>query len=347
MEEITEEQIYRTWTGKNDEFYHKAERKKFNFCAFFFGVVYILYRRMYLLGISYMIISFLLRILCSFFGMVGDIVYYTYALATWIVLGCNFYSIYEWNFKRKMNKYKNLDYTNEELLKVAKQKGGVSWTPVIFLVIIPICIYCVLIVIGTSLTIFEVAQNTPLQGAENQTNNTIGQSNINYYGETSLSNNNNATVVLEKNEYSMKYNTNTWKEEPKLENSSLPKAFVTKDDNGMTMFAYGGSKYINKSQLDCSNYSSIKNATNSLLEEIKPTLDLENIEMGNVYVYSKNNIYYYEFSIKQNGMVGKEYIVLEPQKNKMLVFVAVTKNSYIDYTLSSQIVDTITKIEVQ
>ena len=102
-QEITEENIFRAWTGKSNEFYYKINNKNFNFCMLFFGLLYIFYRRMYLVGAIMWVINILISIFgYMFIGPIGTIII---EIIVSIIYGFAFYPLYRWNFKRKINMF--------------------------------------------------------------------------------------------------------------------------------------------------------------------------------------------------------------------------------------------------
>jgi len=114
-EQINREKLIKIWIGeKADEMYPKMQEKySFNWCAFFFGFLYLAYRRMYLVAF----LDFLLGIVIRKIGMrfVG-------ILIMSIVLGFAFYPLYKWDIERKLNKGRDMYKSNQEIIEYAKKK---------------------------------------------------------------------------------------------------------------------------------------------------------------------------------------------------------------------------------
>ena len=115
--------------------YDKILAKGFSLPAFLFGPFYLLYRKLYLIGISILIaLDGLIFYFCTLKWYVLGIVFY---LVVVFVLGLFFNSLYLHTAKKKIERIK-LDYVNfSDMLDVAKKTGGTSlvWLIIMFVVL--------------------------------------------------------------------------------------------------------------------------------------------------------------------------------------------------------------------
>lgn len=140
--EITEEQLYKAWIGnKAETMYLNMQKTSFNPWAFLFGVFYMIYRKMYLIAIiAYIINMVVIEVTNS--GFVS--------ILLWIVYGFAFYPLYKWDIKRKLNNFKAQNYTDEQILALAKEKGGTSKIWILVLIIAIVAIIS-LVIIGVGI----------------------------------------------------------------------------------------------------------------------------------------------------------------------------------------------------
>ena len=101
-----DDEVIDVWVTKRNGMNEKVKTSKFNWCAFWFGGYYFLYRKMYLIGILDLIIS----IVVSFFSIIFSFMYshiYLQFLVSWvipIVNGFIFYPLYRMHIKNTLNK---------------------------------------------------------------------------------------------------------------------------------------------------------------------------------------------------------------------------------------------------
>lgn len=142
---ITDESLESAYVGSN---YEKIKSGKFSFPAFLFGIYYLIYRKMWLYALGFLALIIMGNILISEYIYLLD-------LGLFIASGIGFNKLYMQHVTKKIEKLKD-QYSNkskEELLKICKNKGGVSVGGVIvaiFLVFI-IAIIVVSILLGTEL----------------------------------------------------------------------------------------------------------------------------------------------------------------------------------------------------
>lgn len=120
-----DDEVIDVWVTKRNGMNEKVKTSKFNWCAFWFGGYYFLYRKMYLIGILDLIIS----IVVSFFSIIFSFMYshiYLQFLVSWvipIVNGFIFYPLYRMHIKNTLNKNVNQNFSP---IQVAQKKGGVN-----------------------------------------------------------------------------------------------------------------------------------------------------------------------------------------------------------------------------
>ena len=120
-----DDEVIDVWVTKRNGMNEKVKTSKFNWCAFWFGGYYFLYRKMYLIGILDLIIS----IVVSFFSIIFSFMYshiYLQFLVSWvipIINGFIFYPLYRMHIKNTLNKNVNQNFSP---IQVAQKKGGVN-----------------------------------------------------------------------------------------------------------------------------------------------------------------------------------------------------------------------------
>ncbi|GAB2786032.1 hypothetical protein HNQ93_004313 [Hymenobacter luteus] len=134
--EIEDEYAW-TFFGSNAEYYLKYWRLRqqgnsisFNASAFFGGLFWFAYRRMYL-------ILFLIVVVAMLEGMLEDVVFRLPPSTGRTLLAnlvfCSLYgflgnSLYLWYAERRMRKILHLGLPKEELLRRLRRAGGTSWS---------------------------------------------------------------------------------------------------------------------------------------------------------------------------------------------------------------------------
>ena len=113
------------WTTQRNGMNEKIKTSKFNWCAFWFGGYYFLYRKMYLIGILDLIISIVASIFIMVFSFMFSMPFIS-LLSSWIipiVNGFIFYPLYRMHIKNTLNKNVNQNFNP---IQVAQKKGGVN-----------------------------------------------------------------------------------------------------------------------------------------------------------------------------------------------------------------------------
>ncbi|WP_457640580.1 DUF2628 domain-containing protein [Persephonella sp.] len=131
MENITKEEM-EAFIGKKAEYYlnkfekfEKGNAVSWNWAAFFFGVLWMFYRKMYLYGL----IAFFLIMIINIFlevAKINPVISIGISLWLWIGFGMFGNYIYYIFVKNNISKLKAQYPDKEKLIEVLKKKGGVN-----------------------------------------------------------------------------------------------------------------------------------------------------------------------------------------------------------------------------
>lgn len=163
---ITDETLEEAYVGPN---YEKIKKGRFSIAAFFFGIYYLIYRKMWLYALGWLALIIAGNILISEYVSI-------LSLGIFIAAGIGFNKLYMQHVKKKIEKLKD-QYSNrskEELLKICKEKGGVSVGGVIFIFFLIFTIAIIAIVV---LSISELGDsfNFDNNSIKAKDNNKIGE----------------------------------------------------------------------------------------------------------------------------------------------------------------------------
>lgn len=125
--QFSDEDLIDAYIGNNAK---EIKSGKFSWCAFWLGLYYLLYRKMWVLAALVFAIAFISGIFLTSFSSV-------ILLGTSIFLGIKFNELYLKNATDEVNKIKfeNSAASREELIKCCKKKGGTTIIPVILLIV--------------------------------------------------------------------------------------------------------------------------------------------------------------------------------------------------------------------
>ncbi len=138
-EDIKEEDLIKAYVGKN---YDQLKTTKFSIPTFFFGIYYLLYRKMWLYALSLLALSIMCIIGKNLYG-----IKYLYGLVIIvnIIISLMFSKLYFKTVRKRIQKIKKLNYTSQQLLNECTKKGGVSIAAVIiYFIIIFLILLCML-----------------------------------------------------------------------------------------------------------------------------------------------------------------------------------------------------------
>lgn len=133
--------------------YYNFKKGSFSWCAFFLGPLYIAYRKM----ISVSIIVYAINIIISLVFMKNWLLQLIVTLIFSLFLGISFKKIYYEDSVEKVGKIKknNPDKGFNELVEIAKSKGGVN---ILYPILISICVSIVSILV---MIIFNIQYQDP------------------------------------------------------------------------------------------------------------------------------------------------------------------------------------------
>ena len=121
----SDDDLLTSYIGPN---YNGITNGKFSWCTLLFGVLYTLYRKMWLLSIVWIVINAIAGIM---FGKLATLV----GLVINIIIGTMFKELYLKKANQKINRIKanNPTATPEELAKKCKRAGGTSLAPYVLI----------------------------------------------------------------------------------------------------------------------------------------------------------------------------------------------------------------------
>ena len=109
----------------------KIRNTKFSFCTLFFGVIYLFYRKMWLIGSAWIVVSILLNtFLPSLSSPIGNIIR--------VILAIQFSKLYLKQAADEVNKIKqdSPGLSKEQLKEKCRRKGGTTVVPVIIILVL-------------------------------------------------------------------------------------------------------------------------------------------------------------------------------------------------------------------
>ena len=304
-----DEEFRRVWMGK---LYDKATTKKFNWSAFFFGGFYFFYRKLYLWGFLFFILSVL-------------------PLINNIICGLSFYSLYKSHINKTLEQNKNNVQSPNQLLDIAKAKGGTSAGSAIIagllLFVVPVAIVAISLV-----NIFLIGNNvdTPSQG---NTNTNIGS---NLTSETPVEENEYYNFY---NDYNIEYNPANWQ--------------VDSDGDGLVRGNYNFGFMQSIEDLASFGYDVSTDAGRSsfftfLYNQFSSQIDASTtLELGSSNFSSLGNGLYYSYiDLIYATSMERCYFVLIPEDNIFVEFILSNQDTVIAEEVHTEIVNNLSTITV-
>ena len=171
------------YIGKNAD---KIKNSKFSVLTFFFYSIYLLYRKMWLLGFIVIAINIVSMI---FLKSVSSIVIF----ATKMVMAFNFSKWYLNNVREQVQKIKsgNSGKTRDELIAICKKKGGTTIIPVIIYIVIEL-IVIIISVFSILMTIYN--NNEAANKQQDKYDNILKDEDNDYINDSNTSNNANNKI---------------------------------------------------------------------------------------------------------------------------------------------------------
>ena len=330
-----DEEFKKTWMGT---LYDKANKRKFSIPSFFFGGIYYLYRKLYLFGFIFMLISCIIPII----GMamissnisnpsgiiLTSILTTILPIIVNIIYGFAFYPLYKNTINQKLNKYKNEVQSPTQLIDLAKQKGGTS----ILFVILGILLSSVISTVALT-TILASSLNTLVNALfnNNYIQNTLNN-NINEIANEA----NTYDVYNFYNDYSFEYDSSKWTEDEnkKLIYDNYALSYIQSIEN-ITSAGFD----INQSEGRSSFFTYLYNMFSSQIDATTTTLELG----SSSFVYD-NGIYYSYFDLVYQTSIERCYFVLIPEDDIFIEFILSNNDTVISDTINEEVIGYICSI---
>ena len=327
-----DEEFKKTWMGT---LYDKANKRKFSIPSFFFGGIYYLYRKLYLFGFIFMLVSCIIPIigmtiistnLTKPSGMILPSILTTILpIIVNIIYGFAFYPLYKNDINQKLNKYKNEVQSPTQLIDLAKQKGGTS----ILFVILGILLSSIISTIAIT-TILASSLKTLVNGLFNNSpvQNTLNNNIIN---ETTT-----YDVYNFYNDYSFEYDSSKWTEnaDKKLVYDNYTLSYIQSIEN-ITSAGFD----INQVQGRSSFFTYLYNLFSSQIDSTTTTLELG----SSSFVYD-NGIYYSYFDLVYTTSIERCYFVLIPEDDIFIEFILSNNDTVISDTINEEVIGYICSI---
>ena len=330
-----DEEFKRTWMGS---LFDKANKRKFSIPSFFFGGIYYLYRKLYLFGFIFILISCIIPIIgltmissniTNPSGIIlSSILTTILPIIVNIIYGFAFYPLYKNSINQKLNKYKNEVQSPTQLIDLAKQKGGTS----ILFVILGILLSSVITTIALS-TILISSLKPIINGLfnDNSMQNTLNNNINNIENQT-----NTYDIYNFYNNYSFEYDSSKWTEDEnkKLIYDNYALSYIQSIEN-ITSAGFD----INQSEGRSSFFTYLYNMFSSQIDATTTTLELG----SSSFVYD-NGIYYSYFDLVYQTSIERCYFVLIPEDDIFIEFILSNNDTVISDTINEEVIGYICSI---
>ena len=334
-----DEEFKKAWMGT---LYEKANRRKFSIPAFFFGGIYYLYRKLYLFGFIFTLITCAVSLIgiyatfSSLTNMLGTpslssailpmLLTTLLPIIINIVYAFAFYPLYKGDVNKKLEKYKVEAQSPAQLLDIANKKGGTS-IPFVLLGILAsgiISSIALTIIITSTFANFVNGIFTGLpQNNQNENGNTLVGNNA----EDNLAN------YLPYNfyeDYFLEYDASTWSEDGNgaLINGTYQLSYIQSLE-GLT----GSGFDINTNEGRSSFFTYLYNLFSSQIDATTTTL-----ELGSSSFILDNGIYYSYFDLVYADSIERCYFILLPESDVFIEFILSNTDTIIPDEIHEEVV---------
>ena len=310
-------EFVKTWMGN---IYEKAHSRKFNLAAALVGGMYLYFRKMYGLGTVILIITMILMAIGIFtqsaiMGVVGAICY----AIMFFGFGFGFYPLYRRFVKGKLNKYKQETNDNNQLIDIARKKGGTSIGALI--------IYIVLSIVCTEM--INVVASSQKNIPQANTTNNVQQNEVD------------EQVQLESytidNQYEIEYDASKW--EYKKDSDSLvcgpyTLKYATK---------YPETSLKTNFSEDAQRASTLEMLVTSFTNQAA-SQNMQ-VESPNSTFIAKNLGYYAYVDVIGAQNCSRYYFVILPEDKLLFQFVLTVNDTTIDSDVNIDVIDMLTQIK--
>lgn len=322
----------KTWMGK---LYSKAQKRKFSIPAFFFGGLYFLFRKLYLIGIIILLITITLPTLAivPMFSEKFDIaallssssILSIVSLLLNILYGFLFYPLYKKHIENKLKKYKNEAQNPSQLIDIASHKGGTS----ILAVIVSWLGLGLLSGIMFSLLLAPI-MNFKSQLPNNNSNNLINN-------EVTEEPNASYELFNFYNDYSIEYNSSKW--------------FLNSADNSLVNGNYKLSYIQSLENLSSVGYDlTTENGRSSfftfLYNQFSAQIDSNTtLELGSSNFSKVNNIYFAYLDLVYATSIERCYFILIPEEDTFIELILSNADTVISDEIQEEVYDYISNLK--
>ena len=314
-----------------DKLYEKANTKKFSIPAFFFGSLYYLYRKLYLPGFVFLLISCLIPII----GLsliptlpVAPLIATLIALIMQIIYGFAFYPLYKSHINGKLAKSKNEVQSPNQLLDIAKNKGGKS---VLFVVL---GILLNTIITGIAITTIGISVVLDLLDSflPNSNTNTQQTPNSNQAILNDLASDNTAGTMETFNfygNYYFEYDSTNWLENENgaLENGNYTLSYIQSLEN-LTNFGYD----TNLPEGRTGFHTYLYNLFSSQIDATTTTL-----ELGQSSFIYQGGLYYSYIDLVYATSIERCYFLVIPEKDIFIEFILSNNDTVIPENIHEEV----------
>ena len=343
-----DEEFKKSWMGK---LYDKANHRKFSIPAFFFGGLYYLYRKLYLFGFVFLLISCIIPIIgmyaisssltsiptntisssnSSF--IVPILLTAVLPIIINIIYAFAFYPLYKSNINKKLAKYKNETQNPAQLLDTAKQKGGTS-IPLVLVGILLNAVIC-----GVALTtIMSSLISGFMEGLIGGLKNPQNELNSNTLANDTSENQAIYDIYNFYNDYYFEYDASKWlaNEDKNLSYENYTLAYIQSIEN-LTSVGFD----INQNDGRASFFTYLYNLFSSQIDATNTTLELG----SSSFVYD-NGIYYSFIDLVYTASIERCYFVLIPENDIFIEFILSNNDTVISDEIHDEVVSYICSIQ--
>ena len=322
----------KAWMGK---LYSKAQKRKFSIPAFFFGGLYFLFRKLYLIGIIVLLITITLPTLAivPMFSEKFDIaallssssILSIVSLLLNILYGFLFYPLYKKHVENKLKKYKNEAQNPSQLIDIASHKGGTS----ILAVIVSWLGLGLLSGIMFSLLLAPIMNFKP-QLPNNNSNNLINN-------EVTEEPNASYELFNFYNDYSIEYNSSKW--------------FLNSADNSLVNGNYKLSYIQSLENLSSVGYDlTTENGRSSfftfLYNQFSAQIDSNTtLELGSSNFSKVNNIYFAYLDLVYATSIERCYFILIPEEDTFMELILSNADTVISDEIQEEVYNYISNLK--
>lgn len=322
----------KAWMGK---LYSKAQKRKFSIPAFFFGGLYFLFRKLYLIGIIILLITITLPTLAivPMFSEKFDIaallssssILSIVSLLLNILYGFLFYPLYKKHVENKLKKYKNEAQNPSQLIDIASHKGGTS----ILAVIVSWLGLGLLSGIMFSLLLAPIMNFKP-QLPNNNSNNLINN-------EVTEEPNASYELFNFYNDYSIEYNSSKW--------------FLNSADNSLVNGNYKLSYIQSLENLSSVGYDlTTENGRSSFFTFLYNQFSAQinsntTLELGSSNFSKVNNIYFAYLDLVYATSIERCYFILIPEEDTFIELILSNADTVISDEIQEEVYNYISNLK--